>query len=71
VYAVFEHIEPRDDRLPSWLDLTVPDDRFTASSLLLQAEHPGPALYVATGDMNLQTKLAVIGLPFIELPTPP
>jgi hypothetical protein len=40
VYAVFEHTEPRDDRLPSWLDLTVPDDRFTASSLLLQAEHP-------------------------------
>ena len=68
VHAVFEHIEPRDDRLPSWLDLTVPDDRFTASSLLLQAEHPGSALYVATGDMNLQTKLAAIGLPFIELP---
>jgi hypothetical protein len=40
VHAVFEHIEPRDDRLPSWLDLTVPDDRFTASSMLLQAEHP-------------------------------
>jgi PIN domain len=71
VYAVFEHIEPKDDRLPSWLDLTVPDDRFTASSLLLQAEHPGSALYVATGDINLQTKLAAIGLPFIELPAPP
>ena len=68
VHAVFEHIEPRDDRLPSWLDLTVPDDRFTASSLLLQAEHPGSALYVATGDMNLRTKLAAVGLPFIELP---
>jgi hypothetical protein len=48
----------------------VPDDRFTASSLLLQAEHPGSALYVATGDMNLQTKLTAIGLPFIELPAP-
>jgi hypothetical protein len=71
VYAVFEHVEPRGDQLPSWLDLTVPDDRFTASSLLLQAEHPGSALYVATGDMNLQTKLAAIGLPFIELPAPP
>lgn len=58
VYAVFEHVEPRDDRLPSWLDLTVPDDRFTASSLLLQAELPGSALYVATGDLNLQTKPA-------------
>ena len=70
VSAVFEHVEPRNDRLPSWLDLTVPDDRFTASSLLLQAEHPGSALYVATSDMNLQTKLAAIGLPFIELPAP-
>jgi hypothetical protein len=71
VHAVFEHIEPRDDRLPSWLDLTVPDDRFTASSMLLQSEHPGSALYVATSDINLQTKLTAIGLPFIELPTPP
>jgi cell division protein ZapA (FtsZ GTPase activity inhibitor) len=70
VYAVFEHIEPRDDRLPSWVDLTVPDDRFTASSLLLQSEHPR-SLYVATSDINLQTKLAAIGLPFIELPAPP
>jgi PIN domain len=71
VYAVFEHVEPRGDRLPSWLDLAVPDDRFTASSLLLQAEHPGSALFVATGDMNLQTKLTAIGLPFIELPASP
>lgn len=67
VYAMFEHVEPRSSRLPSWLDLTVPDDRFVASSLLLQAEHPGSALYVATSDMNLQTKLAAVGLPFIEL----
>jgi hypothetical protein len=68
VYAVFEHVEPRDDRLPSWLDLTVPDDRFVASSLLLQSEHPGSALYVATSDINLQTKLSAVGLPFVELP---
>jgi rRNA-processing protein FCF1 len=68
VHAVFEHIEPRKNGLPSWLDLTVPDDRFVASSLLIQSDHPGSALYVATGDMNLQTKLAAIGLPFIELP---
>lgn len=71
VHAVFEHIEPRDDRLPSWLDLTVPDDRFAASCLLLQAEHPGSALYAATGDINLQTKLTAVGLPFIELPASP
>jgi rRNA-processing protein FCF1 len=71
VYAVFEHIEPKSDGLPSWLDLTVPDDRFVASSLLLQSEHPGAAFYVATSDINLQTKLAAVGLPFIELPPSP
>jgi hypothetical protein len=68
VWAVFEHVEPRSDRLPSWLDLSVPDDRFVASTLLLQSEHPGSALYVATGDINLQTKLAAVGLPHVELP---
>jgi hypothetical protein len=70
VHAVFEHTKPKDDdRLPSWLHLAVPDDRFAASCLLLQSEHPGAALYVATSDLNLQTKLAAVGLPFIELPT--
>jgi rRNA-processing protein FCF1 len=70
VYATFEHIEPKGDALPSWLDLTVPDDRFVASSLLLQSTHPGSALCVATSDINLQTKLSAVGLPFIELPPP-
>lgn len=68
VYCVFEHIEPKDDNLPSWLDLDVPDDRFVASTLLIQSDHPGSAVYVATGDINLQTKLAAVGLPFVELP---
>lgn len=66
VWAIFEHIEPKSDRLPSWLDLTVPDDRFLASTLLLQSAHPGSALSVATSDLNLQTKLAAIGIPFVE-----
>lgn len=66
VYAVFEHIEPRSDGLPSWLDLDVPDDRFIASTLLLQSRHPGAKLYTATNDINLQTKLAAVGLPYIE-----
>ncbi|MEV0717079.1 PIN domain-containing protein [Asanoa sp. NPDC050611] len=68
VYAVFEHIEPKADQLPSWLDLAVPDDRFVASTLLLQSKHPGSALYAATSDINLQTKLAAVGLAFVELP---
>ena len=39
-----------------------------ASVLLLQSAHPGSAVFVATGDLNLQTKLAAVRLPFIELP---
>ncbi|MGX5210259.1 PIN domain-containing protein [Streptomyces violaceus] len=68
VHAVFEHIEPKGDSLPNWLDLEVPDDRFVASTLLLQSRHPGSAVYVATRDINLQTKLAAVGLPFFEAP---
>ncbi|MGW8955530.1 PIN domain-containing protein [Streptomyces sp. NPDC055709] len=69
VHAVFEHIEPRTGGLPTWLDLDVPDDRFIASALLLQTAHPGSKLYVATSDINLQTKLAAVGLPYIEGPS--
>lgn len=66
VWAVFEHIEPRADGLPSWLELDVPDDRFIASTLLLQSRHPGSMLVAATSDLNLQTKLAAVRVPFIE-----
>ena len=66
VWAVFEHIEPRADGLPSWLELDVPDDRFIASTLLLQSRHPGSMVVAATSDLNLQTKLAAVRLPFIE-----
>ncbi|OLT12979.1 hypothetical protein BJF79_03505 [Actinomadura sp. CNU-125] len=68
VHAVFDHVEPASDDLPSWLDLSVPDDRFVASTLLLQSAHPGSAVYAATGDINLQTKLSAVGIPFVELP---
>ena len=67
VFAVFEHKEPRSDGLPEWLELDVPDDRLVASALLLQSAHPGSRVVVATGDMNLQNKLAAVGLPFIQL----
>jgi hypothetical protein len=36
--------------------------------LLLRGAHPGSAVFVATGDLNLQTKLAAVRLPFVELP---
>ncbi|CAL9327374.1 hypothetical protein SUDANB13_06536 [Streptomyces sp. enrichment culture] len=46
----------------------MPDDRFVASTLLLQSRPPGSAVYVATRDIHLQTKLAAVGLPFFEAP---
>ncbi|MFG2320591.1 PIN domain-containing protein [Streptomyces tendae] len=66
VHAVFEYIEPKSDVLPDWLDLGVPDDRFIASTLLLQSRYPGSVWYVATSDINLQTKLHAVALPFIK-----
>jgi hypothetical protein len=52
--------------LPGWLDLTVPDDRSAATVLLLvRSVHPGSALTVATSEINLQTKLSGLGLPFV------
>jgi predicted ribonuclease YlaK len=68
VAAVFEYAEPSAEGLPGWLDLSVPDDRFVAAALQLQSQHPGSALYVATGDLNMQNKLSAVGLPFVELP---
>jgi hypothetical protein len=35
--------------------MTVPDDRFVASSLLLQSDHPRSVLDAATSDIDLQT----------------
>jgi hypothetical protein len=66
VHAIFEDIEPRGDGLPSWRDMDIPDGRFVASTLLLQSRHQGSAVYVATGDINLQTRLSAVGLPFID-----
>jgi rRNA-processing protein FCF1 len=68
VWAVFEHVEPTAENLPGWMDLGVPDDRFAASALLLQSQHPGSAVFAATGDINLQNKLSAVGIPFVEPP---
>jgi hypothetical protein len=38
--AVFEHVEPRGEQLPGWLDLSVPDNRLVAAALLLQSATP-------------------------------
>lgn len=66
VWAVLEHLEPHADGLPSWLDLSVPDDRLVASTLLLVSRHPRATTVVVTDDLNLQTKLAAARLPYID-----
>lgn len=66
VLAVFEHEDPRREGLPTWLDMDVADDRLVAAVVALQSLHPMSAVHVATGDLNLQTKLAAVGLPFID-----
>lgn len=66
IWAVFEHVDPRADGLPSWLDLDVPDDRFVASTLLLVSRHPRAITVAATGDLNLQTKLDAARLPYLD-----
>ncbi|CQD11830.1 hypothetical protein BN1232_02225 [Mycobacterium lentiflavum] len=68
VIAKFEHTEPRSEDLPHWLDMSVADDRFVAAALLLQSEHPGSSIYAGTSDINMQTKLSAVGLPFVEPP---
>ena len=69
VFAVFEHADPAPDGLPRWLDLTVPADRLVAAALLLQSRHPRSAVYVATGDLNLQTSWLRSGCPSSNLTT--
>lgn len=66
VHVRFDHLEPKADALPTWLDLTVVDDRFIASALLLQSQHPGSTITVVTSDLNLQTKLSAVGLPYLD-----
>lgn len=48
----------------------MPDDRFVASTLFLRSAPPGSVVNAATSDINLQTKLSAVGLPFVEVPTP-
>lgn len=63
----FEHRDVRPSEILEWLDPTVPDDRLLAAALDLQGRHPGAAVVLVTGDINLQTKAAVAALPFLDL----
>jgi rRNA-processing protein FCF1 len=63
-----EHREVRTRDVLDWLDPDVPDDRLLASVLDLQARHAAATVVIVTGDMNLQTKAAAVGVPFVERP---
>lgn len=62
-------LEPSFARLPAGLDPAIPDDRILGSALELQREHPASAVVLVTGDINLQTKAELGGLPYIEPPS--
>jgi len=60
------HREPRAGDVLDWLDHSVPDDRILADALELQGQNSGDVVTLCTGDMNLQNKAAVAGLPFVD-----
>jgi len=62
-------LEPSFARLPAGLDPAIPDDRILGSALELQREHPASAVVLVTGDINLQTKAELGGLPYVEPPS--
>jgi hypothetical protein len=70
VSVVFEVAEPTFEGLPGWLDPKVPDDRFVASALLLQSSMPTKAVVIVTSDLNVENKVAAVGLPHVEPPVP-
>jgi hypothetical protein len=63
-------VEPDFKRTLSWLDASVADDRFLASTLEIVKRRPHAAVLAVTGDVNLQNKFAMAGLPFVEPPEP-
>lgn len=62
--------EPNFNKTLHWLDSTNNDDRIVASTLELQREHPSDAVILVTSDINLQNKVEMANLPYIEPPNP-
>ena len=59
--------EPQMAKSLSWLDASVPDDRFIASVLEAIVDHPSANLYLITGDINLLNKADTAGISIKEL----
>ena len=62
--------EPTFKRTLSWLDRSNNDDRIIASVIEIQQANPTAHVIVVTGDMNLQNKAEMAGIPFAEVPGP-
>lgn len=68
ISLTLETREPSFKHLPEHLDPSVPDDRILAAALGIQARYPAAIVVMVAGDLNLQTKAHVLGLPFVEPP---
>ena len=59
--------EPNFDRTLSWLDRENNDDRIIASALEIQRDNPSSAVCLVTSDINLQNKIEMARLTYIDI----
>jgi len=60
--------EPNMSKSLSWLDPSNADDRFLATTLEVIRSNLGDRVFIITGDINLQNKAEMAGIPFCEVP---
>jgi predicted ribonuclease YlaK len=63
-----ESREPSAEDLPSWIDLSIADDRLLGCALGLQFARPAWDVRVLTDDFNLQNKCDATGIAYLESP---
>jgi rRNA maturation endonuclease Nob1 len=59
--------EPNFNRTLSWLDSENNDDRIIASALELQRDNPSSSVCLVTSDINLQNKIEMARLSYIDI----
>ncbi len=62
-------VEPNMTQTLSWLDPTIPDDRFLATALEVIRGNLGARVFIVTSDINMQNKAEIAGIPFQEVPS--
>jgi hypothetical protein len=63
-------VEPDMSRSLAWLDASVNDDRFIASVVEVARRRPHAPVVAVSGDINVQNKFDMAGLPCIDPPEP-